>query len=73
LDATPDASPLPGLSSDEQTILQQTAARASAVAIAQRLQWGPSQVRQQQRALLAKLELTQRAALVRYASERGLL
>jgi DNA-binding NarL/FixJ family response regulator len=73
LDATPDASRLPGLSSDEQTILQQTAAGANTVAIAWRLQQGPSQVRQQQRALLAKLGLTQRAALVRYASERGLL
>jgi two-component system response regulator NreC len=73
LDATPDASPLPGLSCDEQTILQQTAAGASAVAVARWLQQGPSQVRQQQRALLAKLGLTQRAALVRYASERGLL
>jgi DNA-binding NarL/FixJ family response regulator len=73
LDHALDDVPLSGLSSDERTILQQTAAGASAVVIARRLQQGPSRVRQQQRALLAKLGFTQRAALVRYASERGLL
>jgi two-component system response regulator NreC len=61
------------LSDDELTVLRYSAAGSSPVEIARRLQRGPSRVRQQQREILAKLGLTERAAIVRYASQHGLL